>query len=163
VPRYWLDASVFIEANLRSYPIGIADSFWEWLAGQVQAGQIVSPRRVYKEVAENEDHQDLLAKWVKNRKDKGLCVLPTKAVQLLVGKIGEFVFSSYPGVEAYDFLRGGDPWVIAHALDDDGVVVTKESYRHPQAKKARIPDVCEHFGVSCIDTLEMLKRLKAKF
>jgi hypothetical protein len=141
----------------------MAESFWHWVADQIQAGQIVCPKRVYTEVAENEDHQDALAKWVKNRKDRGLCIMPSRRVQSLVGQIESFVFSSYSGPEAYDFSKGGDPWVIAHAWSDAGTVVTKESVRHPQAKKVRIPDVCEHFGVSCIDTLEMLKRLKAKF
>jgi hypothetical protein len=163
VPRYWLDASVLIEAHLRSYPIGMADSFWEWMAGKVQAGYIVSPRRVYQEVAENEKHEDELAKWVKHRREKGLCVAPSKAVQGRVQEITEHVFAKYIFVEAWDFSKGADPWVIAHALEDQGIVVTKESDLHPNAQKARIPDVCDHFGVKCVNTLEMLKQLKAKF
>jgi len=66
-------------------------------------------------------------------------------------------------VEAWDFSKGADPWVIAHALEDHGIVVTKESDARPTAKKARIPDVCDHFGVKCVDTLTMLKLHKAKF
>jgi hypothetical protein len=103
VPLYWLDASVLIEAHQRSYPIGIADSFWEWLAGQVQAGNIVAPRRVYREVAENQKHQDEVAKWVKHRREKGLCILPSRRVQELVGQVEEVVFAKYSSVEALDF------------------------------------------------------------
>jgi hypothetical protein len=43
------------------------------------------------------------------------------------------------------------------------VVVTHESGRHPQAKAARIPDVCSALKVPCIDIYEMLERLKADF
>jgi uncharacterized protein DUF4411 len=40
-------------------------------------------------------------------------------------------------------------------------VFAVESSTRPNAKKARIPDVCNQFGVKCIDTLGMLKELKA--
>ena len=58
---------------------------------------------------------------------------------------------------------GADPWLIAHAIHNRGVVVTHESTKHPQAKAARIPDVCDAFKVPCIDTYEMLDRLGADF
>jgi hypothetical protein len=37
-----------------------------------------------------------------------------------------------------------------------GIVVSQESQKHPGAKKARIPDVCHHFGVKCIKVMDML-------
>jgi hypothetical protein len=45
------------------------------------------------------------------------------------------------------FVKGADPWVIAHAMEDQGIVVTKESDSKSNAQKARIPDVCDHFKV----------------
>jgi Domain of unknown function (DUF4411) len=60
-------------------------------------------------------------------------------------------------------MSGADPWLIAHANNTKGVVVSHESNRHPNAKKVRIPDVCAALGVSCIDTYEMLDRLGAEF
>jgi hypothetical protein len=162
VPRYWLDASVLIEAHLRTYPIGIANSFWVWLDGGIQQGDIVCPRRVYREVAESE-HQDELAQWMRHRKSKGLCVAPSRHVQTRVKEVEEYVFLKYKSVEAWEFSKGADPWVIAHALEDRGIVVTKESFTRPDAQKVRIPDVCDNFNVKCVDTLQMLKDLKAKF
>ncbi len=32
-----------------------------------------------------------------------------------------------------------------------------ELNKHPNAKKARIPDVCDHFGAKCIKLIDMLK------
>jgi hypothetical protein len=161
VPRLWLDSSVLIEAHNRTYPIGTFDSFWEWLAGEVQAGNIVCPRRVYQEIAETE-YQDALAQWMKARKSKGLCIPATKSVQVRVREVTAYVFGKYEHVHAWDFSKGADPWLIAHAIDDKGIVVTKESDAHPNSKKARIPDVCDHFNVKCMDTLGMLKHLGAK-
>lgn len=126
-------------------------------------GNLVAPKRVYREVAEHKNHQDELAKWVKHRREKGLCISPSKRVQALVGQVEEFVFTKYRSVEAWDFSRGGDAWVVAHALDSQGIVVTKESFLHPDAQKARIPDVCDHFDIKCVDTLQMMRLLKAKF
>lgn len=163
MPRHWLDANVLIEAHRRTYPINIAVSFWAWLGGQIQSGQIVCPRRVYQEIAEAEGHKDELAQWVKVRKEKGLCIRPSRAVQDLVGKIEAYAFEKYSNVEAWEFSKGADPWLIAHALDDGGVVVTNESDLRPDAKKVRIPDICSQFDVKCVDTLGMLRELKAKF
>jgi Domain of unknown function (DUF4411) len=163
MPRYWLDANVLIEAHRRTYPINIATSFWSWLAGQVQHGYVVAPRRVYQEIAGVESHKDELAQWMKTRRDKGLCIPASKAVQKRIGEIQVKVFKVYSEAEAWEFSKGADPWIIAHALEDKGVVVTKESYLRPDAKKVRIPDVCDIFGVKCVDTLEMMRLLKARF
>ena len=161
--RYWLDANVLIEAHRRSYPFEIAVSFWRWLGKQVEDGVIVCPRRVYQEIAEQENHKDEIAQWVQNRKDKGLCVLPSRTVTAQEGIVLEYVFGRYAPEQAYTFAKGGDPWVIAHALDDRGTVVTLESDLRPTAQRARIPDVCKHFDVKCVNTVEMLKLLKARF
>ena len=162
MPRYWLDASVLIEAHRKTYPIKIVESFWVWLNGQIHAGVIVSPRQVYKEIAEVDGHQDELAHWMRVRKDRGLCIPASRAVQETVGKIQVYVYEEYDDVEAWEFSKGADCWVIANALVDNGIAVTKESTLRPEAKKVRIPDVCCHFGVKCIDTLEMLRQLKAR-
>jgi len=151
MPRYWLDANVLIEAHRRSYPFGIAVSFWAWLGKQVEDGIIVCPRSVYQEIAEQENHKDEIARWVQNRRDK-LCVM-----------LLEHVFEKYAPEQAYAFARGGDVWVIAHARDDAGTVVTLESDLRPASQKARIPDVCKQFDVKCVNTVEMLKLLKARF
>lgn len=163
MPRYWLDASVLIEAHRRSYPFGVAVSFWAWLAKQVEGGIVVCPRSVYQEIAEQENHQDEVARWVQNRRDKGLCVMPSQNVTKNVDTILQYVFTKYAPEQAFIFPKGGDVWVIAHAMDDGGTVVTQESDLRPNAQRARIPDVCQHFNVKCVNTVEMFRLLKAKF
>jgi hypothetical protein len=161
VPRYWLDADVLIGAS-KDVPFDTWKQFWGWMAARVERGELVSPRAVYKEVAENEDHQDELARWVSNRKAKGLCITPSRRVQDKVKEITKYILAKHKPEQALDFLKGGDVWVIAHALEDDGIVVTQESSEHPRAEKARIPDVCKYFGVTCINRNEMLKKEKAE-
>jgi hypothetical protein len=165
---FWLDANVLIEAHNRSYPIGVAVTFWMRLAEQVETGNVLCPRRVYKEVAEHEKHQDEVAHWVKTRKDRGLCVYPIADVQTLVGQIEKSLWETprtppYDHAELWAFCKGGDPWVIAHAKVQGGTVVTMETNKTPQAKKPRIPDVCDKFDVDCVTLLEMFKILGVTF
>ena len=161
--RYWLDANVFIEAQNRKYPFGMFDSYWEWMSGRVAEGTIVCPKRVYQEIVGEHDHDDPLVKWFQTRKGNGLCIASDHAVQEQVGIITKHVFTRYhQSPHAMNFSKGADPWIIAHAFVDDGVVVTQESNLRPDAQKARIPDVCKEFDVACIDGLKLLEKLKAK-
>ena len=115
---------------------------------------------VYKELVSGNDQ---LARWVSARKQNGLCVKPNRAVQELVTKIADYVTSDYKQHQAAAFLAGADAWLIAHAWQSEGIVVTQESDRQPKAEKARIPDVCANFSVGCTNTYEMLDGLGARF
>ncbi len=65
------------------------------------------------------------------------------------------------GVVAY-FLKEADPWLIAHAKDNNYVIVTHE--RPSQSTtKIKIPDICNGLGVKWINTFEMLRDENAKF
>ena len=78
-------------------------------------------------------------------------------------KIADHVVAHYGQAQVADFLAGADGWLIAHAMDTGGIVVTHESAVRPDAKKILIPNICAAFGVSCINTYEMLERLNAEF
>jgi Domain of unknown function (DUF4411) len=165
VPRFWMDTNVLIEAHHRWYPIGRAVTFWNRLAEQVEAGNILCPKRVYKELAEQENHQDEIAQWVRVRKDRGLCVPSNRDVEKKVGEIGEWIYSNhqFDHSECWKFCKGGDPWVIAHALVARDMVVTQESNLHPQATKPLIPDVCHRFGVEYVNVMRMFETLDVTF
>jgi Domain of unknown function (DUF4411) len=163
VPRYWVDANVFIEAHQKSYPMDIAEGFWKWMSSRVADGTIVCPRMVYQEIAENTDRRDLLSLWFQSRHDAGLCIGSNKPIQDQVGLINAYVYAKYKYPHGTVFAKGADSWVIAHALVDHGIVVTQESNLHPNAKKPRIPDICKAFNVPFMDRLQMLKNLKARF
>lgn len=160
MPLFWLDACVFIEAKNGPYSFSRVPSFWRLLDEQSKAGAICCPDMVYKELVSGNDQ---LARWVSARKQNGLCVKPNRAVQELVTKIADYVTSDYKQHQAAAFLAGADAWLIAHAWQSEGIVVTQESDRQPKAEKARIPDVCANFSVGCTNTYEMLDGLGASF
>ncbi len=57
-----------------------------------------------------------------------------------------------------------DPWVIAHAMTENAVVVTKEEKETAaNSKRIKIPNVCETMGIRCINDFEMIGELGVRF
>ncbi len=160
---YWLDADVYIQASARTgpYPFKRARGFWSFLAAQLEKGQIGSPKIVYDELTRGNDE---LAQWCKQRREKGLCVAASREVHAHFTTIANHVIGKYGQRKAAEFLRGGDAWVIAHAMEDgpNGIVVTQESTRHSNAK-IKVPTVCKELGVPCISTFQMLEDFEFSF
>jgi hypothetical protein len=56
-----------------------------------------------------------------------------------------------------------DPWVIAHAMKEKAIVVTKESKVTTSTDKIKIPNVCENMGVECINDFRFIEEMNIKF
>ena len=154
-----------IQAKDGYYSFEIAPQFWIFLEEQAGAGTIGSSIQVYGEIVRCQDKDDPLLKWVTPRKNSGLFYAPDQSVQAAMGEIGDHVVRTYdqrPAAVA-KFLAGADPWVIAHAKCDGGMVVSHESQLQGNAMTPKIPNVCHAFGVGCIKLPAMLKTLKFRF
>jgi hypothetical protein len=62
-----------------------------------------------------------------------------------------------------DFAAGADGWLVAYARSKGLIVVTHEVLDPSIRRKVPIPNVCEAFGVSYVDTFEMLRELGVRF
>jgi hypothetical protein len=122
-------------------------------------GIVFIPQEVKKEIDKGDDN---LKKWLK---DKKYIVKPiTEKVQLCLKEI-------YANNPHHKYLANNiknrsiaDPWVIAHAMAEDAVVVTKEyltASSNPQ--KIKIPDVCQNMNVRWIDDFDFIIELKIRF
>jgi Domain of unknown function (DUF4411) len=159
VKIYWIDSSVFIEAQDNLYPFKNVPGFWKHIDVKLQEGSVRSSEMVYKELV---SFGDDLSKWIKSRKANGVSIQITPEVEDNFTKIANWVKEKYDDANANDFLKGADGWIIAHAMVAKGIVVSQESQKHPNAKKARIPDVCHQFGVKCVKLIDMLKDQDAR-
>ena len=57
-----------------------------------------------------------------------------------------------------------DPWVIAHAIKENAIVVTKETKDYfKKQTKIKIPHVCDNMNVKWIDDFEFIRDLNIKF
>jgi hypothetical protein len=55
-----------------------------------------------------------------------------------------------------------DPWVIAHAMAEKAIVVTKET-KDIKGKRIKIPNVCENMRVPYINDFQFIQRMGIKF
>ena len=57
-----------------------------------------------------------------------------------------------------------DPWVIAHALRENAIVVTKEEkITAVNTTKIKIPNVCDNMGVAWINDFKFIEELNIQF
>lgn len=117
-------------------------SFWEMFDGLVAAGRIVSVREARRELDQNiKDHLD---RWVD--RNKRIFLSPSAEETEFVS--GIFEVQHFRQLVSSRNLSTGksvaDPFLIAAAWSRGGCVVTEEAMKKNAAK---IPNVCEHFGV----------------
>lgn len=141
---------VFDTSSIRSlqhfYP-SVFKTIWDGLDGLVQQQNLVSTREVWNELVRQNVSADVLA-WAKQNKQ--IFTTPNAAELQFVAQIFQIKhFQNLIGEQQR--LKGtpvADPFVIACAKIKDGTVVTEEQLK-PNA--AKIPNVCAHFNVPCID------------
>lgn len=142
---YVLDTNVI--SALRSYYPSPFRSLWKQLDKLLDDGRLVSVREVAREL-DRLEHPEWLTKWTKRQ--RGFFAAPTAAETRFVAEI--FAVPHFRSmVERKAQLRGepvADPFVIAAARARGGCVVTQERAKPHSAK---IPNVCKHFGVPCLD------------
>lgn len=155
---YWLDSNVFIEGVKGPYGFDLAPQFWTVLEEMSDGCLLACPRIVYEEL---QDVQDDLASWAKKRRKTGMFIDPDARVQQEFQRVCIYVIKHYPDNQPRRrFLDKADPWIIAHAIAKGGAVVTHEQRNPKMSSKVKIPNVCEHFGVRCIDIYQMLRDQK---
>lgn len=130
---------------------------WDKYDGLIKKGSIISVREVAKEIAEGDG---LLTEWAKNHKKVFQEPSAEEALFLLeIFKIRNF----QQALEQKKRLRGGafaDPFVIAKAKILNCTVVTEEKLK-PNA--AKIPNICKHFKVDCINLESFMEKEGWKF
>lgn len=101
-------------------------------------------------------HPDLL-EWAKN--NRHIFTTPSSEEIEIVRQI--LVIPEFRNLIPAKNLRHGwpaaDPFVIAKAQLNSGIVVTAETFA-PGRKSPRIPDVCEYLGVKCMHTEEFVNK-----
>lgn len=160
---YLLDANTLIEAKNRYYRMTVCPAYWSWVQRSQGTGIVSSIEPVGDELKRGNDE---LAEWAKDQAGLFLPVSDDDTQQAFAS-VAAHVASQAGVMKAgalEEFLAGADPWLIAKAMAmKDAVVVTHEQFNPQIRRKYSIPNVCQHFGVLCIDTFELLSRTDARF
>lgn len=156
---YCIDTSSLIDLN-RRHPKDIFPGLWERLGELAQKGRLVAPREVFRELERGDDE---LVPWAREHIDmfQDLDEAQLEAVREILEQFPSFVDPDKETPEA-------DPFVVAFAVVRNRVqsqsmfprpyvVVAEERGRRSSEQRPRIPDVCQHLGVSCLRTFELMR------
>lgn len=157
--NYCLDANVLIQAWQKYYAPDLCPDYWDNLILLGQEGRIIVPKVVYDEITRTEDD---LSSWVKESK------IPIRPITESVTKALQKIYNANPShkflVDNTKARSLADPWIIAHALDENLIVVTKEEkVTQLNSRKIKIPNVCDNMGVRWINDFEFVREIGIRF
>jgi len=156
--KYCLDTNVLIQAWNWYYAPDICSSYWNCLESLIEKGDIFIPEEVFREI-EKEDDQLLV--WVKQHKEIFVHEI-NQDVEECIKKVYENP-SHHRLVDTLKSRSLADPWVIAHAMAESAVVVTKENIELRSRNRIRIPNVCDDLKIEWINDFEFIRRMGIKF
>lgn len=154
---YVFDSCAFIHLFTYYYPDRFP-SLWESFDALVSEHRIISVREVKNEL---EEHSGRLSDWVRDHYK--LFLVPEGSEFEFVTSI--FRISHFQAlIRQQERLQGkpvADPFVVAKARKlEEGCVVTQESNK---PNGARIPNVCEHFDIPCMNLEKFMENEKWRF
>ncbi|AAM42238.1 PIN domain-containing protein [Xanthomonas campestris pv. campestris] len=154
---YVFDTGPF--SRLKHYYPAVFHSFWAHMDALVHGGYLLSTREVKREL-DNGEPNAVVSAWIGQH--AGLFSMPSAGEMQLVAQILAIPhFQSIIGERQR--LKGtpvADPFVIAAAQVRGFAVVTTEVYK-PQA--AKVPIICQHFNVRCIDLEQFMAEQKMTY
>lgn len=159
---YLLDANVFINAYRDYYSFDIVPKFWSRLVSLAGNSQICSIDKVRDELCTNEADPDDLHIWSASQFQEYFDVTDAHDVLQAYAEIQQWSFQNPQFTDAAksEFASNADAWLIAYAKAKGCKVVTHEGYNRDTRKRILIPVVCIHFGISYVNTFEMLRELQ---
>lgn len=158
-PTYCLDANFFIEAWNKYYSPHFCGDYWDVLNEVGKRKNIFIPSHVRDEINKVDD---TLKAWLQQS------TIEIRTNNQQVDQCLKQIYNAdVKHLRLVDNTKGrslADPWVIAHALASNAVVVTKEEkITDPQSQKIKIPNVCDNMGVKWINDFDFIKQMNITF
>lgn len=156
---FCLDTNVLIQAWQKYYSPKYCPDYWDVLNTLGNDSIIFIPEEVFDEIVKTDDE---LSKWLKSS------TIPVVKTDSNVTNCLTEIYAKNPNhkllVDNTKARSLADPWVIAHAMNKNANVVTKEEkITATTTKRIKIPNVCDNMGVRCLNDFEMIEELKIKF
>jgi len=157
--KYCLDANVLIQAWQKYYSPKICPDYWGVLDDLGMKDIIFLPQMVYEEITRTDDD---LTKWLKSSN------IPKYKIDEPVTECLKKIYEKDP---VHKFLVDNtkqrslaDPWVVAHALKEGAVLITKEEkVTAINTTRIKIPNVCENMGVPWMNDFQFIEELNIQF
>ena len=157
--KYCLDANILIEAWQKYYSPNICPSYWDVLNTFGEQDKIFLPEQVYDEIVRTDDD---LSSWLKASN------IPVRGINQYVTQCLQEMYAANPYhkflVDNTKARSLADPWVIAHAMSESAIVVTKEEKVTAQnSKRIKIPNVCDNMNITWINDFQLVNELGITF
>jgi len=155
--RYILDANVFIEACKRYYAFDLCPGFWQSVHHYGTQGTLATIDRVEAQLQEG----PLLDRWKAEVSDGFF--LPTDTDETIMAYRDVIRWAqSQPRLTSAAkaaFASDVDAWLLACAKARGLTMVTHEQPAPHSRNSVKIPDVCVAFGITYVNTFDMLRDL----
>ncbi|SDS14170.1 protein of unknown function [Maribacter dokdonensis] len=165
--KYILDSNFFIQAHRSIYPLDVVQSFWLKIKSLSQAGIITSIDKVKKEIFDNSSHEDELKLWCDSNLSNEFFINTDTVLENYISIVNwtNSMSHHYTSNAIQEFLETdlADPWLIAFAMSNNWTIVTYEKSQPERKNRIKIPEVCNHFNIRYINTMQMFRELKESF
>ncbi len=133
----------------------LSPAYWEILDSFAQNGRVFSPIEVKREILRLDDG---LADWLKERPYFFREITTEVQVEL------QRILATYPRlVDTIKQRSIADPWVIAFAITENAIVVTKEEPVGSNSRRIKIPDVCNELSIPWMNDFQLARELGIHF
>ena len=163
---YVVDSNFFIQAHRVTYPPDVVKSFWIKVNELAEAGTIVSIDKVKEEIFDKNDHFE---SWCTSNLPSDF-FKDSSSILREYGQISQWANSRkdhYLPKAINEFLDAdeADAFLIAYALQDIGnrVLVTHEVSEPNRKNKVKIPEPCDEFEITYMNTIQMFRELEITF
>jgi hypothetical protein len=154
-PEYTIDINILVSFFRKGgvYNKDILTTLWSKVNEYIESGKIISHTEVFKEIRKGYKQvgkKDDLYLWASSRKNFFHTYHPDEID--IVKKIG-CVNPNFLVQRKEDY--NADPWLIAQAKINNLIVITDEG-----PGDSRIPGICKHFDVNCVNLMGFLEKEK---
>lgn len=145
---YIIDACALIDAS-KNYPLSkkTFQSIWDKIAEMFEEGTLMSSAEIFDEVKDKD-----ISEWLKSYKS---CFIP---IDESIQKTTKEILDKFPNMININKNKksssNGDPFLIATAIEKQGIVVTNE-----KNGLNKIPAVCKSFNIESINLLQFIDEI----
>jgi len=145
-----------LQAWRRDYPPDVFGNVWSKLSDLATSEVLIAPEEVLLELQRREDE---VYRWAKAH--DSMFLPPEPAVEDQVNTI----VNRWPNFLPEDSQDGvwADPYVIALAAARQAVVVTAEILASANARRPKIPNICDSLSIPWTQLLGLLRSQGCKF
>lgn len=168
MPIFIVDTNFFIQSHRATYPIDVAEGFWNTVIKLANENKIISIDKVKNEIFNNDDE---LSTWIDNNLAAEF-FKPTNSQEVLANysQIVNWANSKnnfYLPRAISEFLdfNYADSWLVVYALSlkVECVITTQEKSEPNRKSKIKIPEVCDAFNIRYTNIIGMFRELGVKF